>query len=237
MYLCSGEDETIMDEEFYKNIERLLKLEQESAETNSQLLQEMMDRGVRDIDQLDRVADRLYDTMYGLTGAGEEMYRKYLDYMATFNAAEAEKRRDRLEYDLGYKTHVLYAAALLCQKELENCTAPDGRSSFQVVKEDYLTKVSEFKKETATFLFFAHYAKGRPVFELMHELRTITEETDFVMEHIDEFDDLMHYPNETYHPLREDEWQLLQYIAEHNIELCDKNLEENKEMFHLVFGR
>ena len=157
--------------------------------------------------------------------------------MATFNVAEAEKRRDDLEYDLGYKTHVLYAAALLCEKELEHCTAPDGRPSFQVVKEDYLKKVYEFKKETVTFLFFAHYANGRPVSELMNELRTITEETDYVMEHIDEFDDLMHYPKETYHPLREDEWQLLQYIAEHNIELCDQNPEQNREMFHHVFGR
>ena len=59
LYVCSGEDETIMDEEFFKNIERLLKLEQESLEINSQLLLELMDRGVCDIDQMDRIADRL----------------------------------------------------------------------------------------------------------------------------------------------------------------------------------
>lgn len=226
-----------MDKEFHESIERLIELENESVVINSRRLQDLMDMGVHNINQLDHVADRLLDTMHGLTGAGEEMYRQYLDYMATFDPVEAKKRSDDLEYDLGYKTYVLYAAAILCRKEMENLVSPDRRPSFQVVMDDYIPKVHDIHKKTASFLFFAHFVCQRPVEELMLMLRTITEETDYVKAHVEEFEDLMYFPNETYHPLSEDEWQKIQYIAEHNIQLYNQHLELNKELMHNVFGR
>ena len=225
-----------MDENFYKNIEQLLALERKNLQINSAILQDMMNRGIRDINQLDRVADRLLDTMYGLSGEGEDIYHRYLDYIATFDTKEANERHDDLEYDLGYKTHVLYASAILSQKELENMKAPDGRSSFQVVMDDYIPKVNEIKKKTASFLFFAYYANGRSIEELMKMLRTITEQTAYVLERMEEFDDLMHYPREEYHPLREDEWQYIQIVVEHNIELCSKHTELSKELLDKTFG-
>ena len=228
-----------MNEEFYKNIEKILELERESLALNNELLTDLMDRGVKDITKLDHVADRLLDVMHGLSGQGEDFYRQYLDYMATFNPTEAKKRRDELEYDLGYKTHVLYASALLCKKEMEGKKSPDGRTSFQVVMDDYIPKIYDVLKKTASFLFFAHYANNKTVTELMPMLQAITEETDYVCEHVDEFDEfeeLMHYPNNTYHPLTEEEWQAIQYIAEHNIELYKKHFEWNKEIMESVFG-
>ena len=226
-----------MDKQFHENIEHLIELENESVIISSKRLQDLMDKGVRNINQLDRVADRLLDTMHGLTGAGEEMYHKYLDYIATFDSQEAKERRDDLEYDMGYKTHVLYAAAILCRKEMENLASPDGRLSFQVVMEDYIPKVYEIHKKTASFLFFTHFACQRPVEELMLMLQTITEETDYVKEHVEEFEELMYFPHETYHPLSEDEWQKIQYIAEHNIQLYYQHPELNKELMYNVFGR
>lgn len=225
-----------MDEEFYNNIQRLLDLERACLAQNTELLKDLMRRGVQDIDILDRVADRLLDVMHGLSGEGEDFYRQYLDYIATFNPTEAKERRDDLEYDLGYKTHVLYASALLCKKEMEGMVSPDGRTSFQVVMDDYIPKVYDVLKKTASFLFFAHYANNKTVTELMPMLQAITEETNYVCEHVDEFEELMHYPNETYHPLTEKEWQTIQYIAEHNIELYEKNFELNKEMMESIFG-
>lgn len=225
-----------MNEEFYKNIEKILELERESLALNYELLTDLMDRGVKDITKLDHVADRLLDVMHGLSGQGEDFYRQYLDYMATFNPTEAKKRRDELEYDLGYKTHVLYASALLCKKEMEGKKSPDGRTSFQVVMDDYIPKIYDVLKKTASFLFFAHYANNKTVTELMPMLQAITEETDYVCEHVDEFEELMHYPNNTYHPLTEEEWQTIQYIAEHNIELYKKHFEWNKEIMESVFG-
>ena len=226
-----------MNEEFYKNIEKILELERESLALNYELLTDLMDRGVKDITKLDHVADRLLDVMHGLSGEGEVFYRQYLDYMATFNPTEAKKRRDELEYDLGYKTHVLYASALLCKKEMEGKKSPDGRTSFQVVMDDYIPKIYDVLKKTASFLFFAHYANNKTVTELMPMLQAITEETDYVCEHVDEFEELMHYPNNTYHPLTEEEWQAIQYIAEHNIQLYEQHPELNKELMHNVFGR
>ena len=225
-----------MNEEFYKSIENLLKLERKSLTQNTELLKSLMSRGIQDVDKLDRVADQILDVMHGLSGEGEDFYRQYLDYIATFNPTEAKKRRDDLEYDLGYKTHVLYAAALLCKKELESKVAPDGRTSFQVVMDDYIPKVYDVLKKTASFLFFAHYANNKTVTELMPMLQVITETTDYVCEHVDEFEELMYYPNEIYHPLTEEEWQTIQYIAEHNIQLYEQHPELNKDLLHNVFG-
>ena len=226
-----------MDKEFYESIENLLKLERESLTQNTELLKSLMSRGIQDVDKLDRVADQILDVMHGLSGQGEDFYRQYLDYMATFNPTEAKKRRDELEYDLGYKTHVLYASALLCKKEMEGKKSPDGRTSFQVVMDDYIPRIYDVLKKTASFLFFAHYANIKTVTELMPMLQAITEETDYVCEHVDEFEELMHYPNNTYHPLTEEEWQAIQYIAEHNIQLYEQHPELNKELMHNVFGR
>ena len=226
-----------MDEQFFENIRRLIELEKENVRINWALLQEMMERGVQEIRQLDRVADRLLDSMLGLTCAGEEEYHHFLDYMATFNPTEAKERRDDLEYDMGYKTHVLYAAAILCKRELEPFTSPDGRASFKVVMDDYIPQVYNVMKQTASFLFFAHYANGRSVPDMMQMLKTITEETDYVLKHVDEFEDLMHYPKEIYHPLREDEWQLIQFIAEQNIQLYDEGRVINKNLLNDVFVR
>ena len=108
-----------MDDELFQLIEHLTELEHKNVELNSILLQDMINKGIQDIHKLDQVADRLMDSMLGITGAGEEMYRKYLDYIETFNPQEAKERKDDLEYELGYKTHVLYASAILCKKETE----------------------------------------------------------------------------------------------------------------------
>ena len=125
-------------------IDQLIKLEKENVEQNSELLQEMMAEGIMDIHTLDRVADRLLDSMHGITGAGEVEYRQYLDYIKTFNPSEAKKRKNDLEYDLGYKTHVLYAAAILCKKELEGKQSSDGQSSFNVIMQNYIPKGRPF---------------------------------------------------------------------------------------------
>ena len=224
-------------DELKKNIRRIIQLEQASVEQNSTLLQELMNQGVQNIDELDRVADRLLDTMSGFTGAGEDIYRQYLDYIETFDPEEAKERKDDLEYDLGYKTHVLYAAALLCQQELNGYSSADGKPSFDVVMQQYIPKVFDVKKKTASFLFFAHLAIGRSVDDLMRMLQTITEETDYVLENVDNYEDLMQFPRENYHPLRDDEWQLIKYIVEHNLEIINTNEVQHKELIHNVFGK
>ena len=221
-------------DELENNIRRIIQLEQANVEQSSTLLQELMNQGVQNIDELDRVADRLLDTMSGITGEGEGIYRQHLDYIETFDPEEAKERKDDLEYDLGYKTHVLYAAALLCQQELSGYSSFDGKPSFDVVMQQYIPKVFDVKKKTATFLFFAH--NGRSVDELMRMLQTVTEETDYVLAHVDDFEDLMDFPREIYHPLREDEWMLIKYIVEHNLEIYNTHLDQYSELKRNVFG-
>lgn len=226
-----------MDKELIENIKQLIKLEKANVELNTELLKDLMNKGVRDIHVLDCVADRLMDSMLGLTGAGEEEYRKYLDYIETFDTKEAKERRDDLEYDLGYKTHVLYAAAILCQKETENLTTKDGQPSFEYIFNYIVPKEDDIMQKVAAFMFFAHYSKRKPVSQLMNMLQAITEETDFVLSHIDDFEDLMRYPREEYHSLRNDEWQLIQKITENNIRAIDEHPELRKKLVDNVFGR
>lgn len=223
-------------DELKKNIRKIIQLEQASVEQNSTLLRELMNQGVQNIDELDRVADRLLDTMCGITGAGEDIYRRYIDYIETFDPEEAKERKDDLEYDLGYKTHVLYAAALLCLQELNGYSSADGKPSFDVVMQQYIPKVFDVKKKTASFLFFAHLGNRRSVDDLMRMLQTITEETEYVLAHVDEFEDLMNFPRENYHPLRDDEWQLIKYIVKHNLEITNTNEVQRKKLMHNVFG-
>lgn len=223
-------------DELENNIRRIIQLEQANVEQNSALLQELMSQGVQNIDELDRVADRLLDTMLGITGAGENAYRQYLDYIETFDPVEAKERKDNLEYDMGYKTHVLYAAALLCQQELNGYSSADGKQSFDVVMQQYIPKVFDVKKKAASFLFFAHLGNRRSVDDLMRMLQTITEETEYVLAHVDEFEDLMCFPRENYHPLRDDEWQLIKHIVEHNLDVINTNEVQRKELMHNVFG-
>ena len=220
----------------FSMIDQIIELEKKSVKQNTSLLQEMIDSREHDIQTLDSVADRLLDTMNGLTGDGENEYRKYLDYIETFNPTEAKKRRDDLEYNLGYKTHILYAAAILCRKELKGKQSKDGQSSFDVIMKNYISKEYDIKKMTASFLFFTYLGTGRSTEELIKTLQTITESTDYVLSNVDEFEDLMHFPRKIYHPLREDEWKLIQHIVEHNIELYKTHLEQNKDLMSNVFG-
>lgn len=223
-------------DELENNIRRIIQLEQANVEQNSALLQELMNQGVQNLNELDRVADRLLDTMLGITGAGENAYRQYLDYIETFDSVEAKERKDNLEYDMGYKTHVLYAAALLCQQELNGYSSADRKQSFDVVMQQYIPKVFDVKKKAASFLFFAHLGNRRSVDDLMRMLQTITEETEYVLAHVDEFEDLMCFPRENYHPLRDDEWQLIKHIVEHNLDVINTNEVQRKELMHNVFG-
>ena len=62
-----------MDDELYNNIKRVLQLEHENAEHASRMLQEAMNRGEKNINMLDRIADRLLDSMNGFSGEGEDM--------------------------------------------------------------------------------------------------------------------------------------------------------------------
>ena len=53
-------------------------------------LNEAMRNNIQDINVLDRIADQLFDTMSGLSGAGERTYMKYIKNLETFNPQAAK---------------------------------------------------------------------------------------------------------------------------------------------------
>ena len=67
---------------------------------------------------MDYIADRLFDTMLGLSGKGECIYLKFIKYLETFDPIAAQRRKDDYEDSLDYKVHIAYACSFLAKKEL-----------------------------------------------------------------------------------------------------------------------
>jgi hypothetical protein len=94
------------------------KLREEMDETSSGIVADMRQReimldkfianGERDTDKMDTTVDRLY--IFDGDPIAEEIIRKYIAYLATFNPEYAENRLDRLEETFGYKSVIVYAA-------------------------------------------------------------------------------------------------------------------------------
>lgn len=99
--------------EFLDAIERLngdiqMQINQYAAE-----LYRAMWRGERDLAVLEGLADPLLDNCPEM---GEEDYRNFIGYVREFNAEKALEYEDFLEDIMGYKNHVVLAAAKLARE-------------------------------------------------------------------------------------------------------------------------
>ena len=109
-----------LDADFIAFCKQSVALEQRMAKQAGKRLNEAMRNNIQDINVLDRIADQLFDTMSGLSGAGERTYMKYIKYLETFNPQVAKETKDAYEDIMGYKIHVAYAAARLAKLERKN---------------------------------------------------------------------------------------------------------------------
>lgn len=69
----------------------------------------------RDLGYMDAFMDPLYDFV-GPQSDTEELLRKYINYISTFDSAQGKERADSLEDHLGYKMKIVYAAGLVAQR-------------------------------------------------------------------------------------------------------------------------
>ncbi len=106
-----------LDADFIASCKQSVALEQRMAKQAGKQLNEAMRNNNQDSNVLDRIADQLFDTMSGLSGAGERTYMKYIKYLETFNPQACKKEtKDAYEDIMGYKIHVAYAAARLAKE-------------------------------------------------------------------------------------------------------------------------
>ena len=88
-----------LDADFIAFCKQSVALEQRMAKQAGKRLNEAMRNNIQDINVLDRIADQLFDTMSGLSGAGERTYMKYIKYLETFNPQVAKETKDAEDDD------------------------------------------------------------------------------------------------------------------------------------------
>lgn len=70
--------------------------------------------GEKDLDYMDSYIDPLYDFMEQGSDT-EDIIRKYITYISTFDSQKARERLEDLEEALGYKSKIVYAAGLVAK--------------------------------------------------------------------------------------------------------------------------
>ncbi|RXE60844.1 hypothetical protein ED375_12790 [Muribaculaceae bacterium Isolate-004 (NCI)] len=68
-----------------------------------------------DLDYMDSYIDPLYDFMEQGSDT-EDVIRKYIIYISTFDSQKARERLEDLEEALGYKSKIVYAAGLVAKQ-------------------------------------------------------------------------------------------------------------------------
>lgn len=198
-----------LDADFIAFCKQSVALEQRMAKQAGKRLNEAMRNNIQDINVLDRIADQLFDTMSGLSGAGERTYMKYIKYLETFNPQAAKETKDAYEDIMGYKIHVAYAAARLAKKLHKGQVDQAGKDYL----EEHLSTIGrngfDWKEKTVGFLFNVAEDTGHTVKEIIRKLKAILDDWEKNKEKHDwiyEFEDIVgSFPNEKYHKLTKQE--------------------------------
>ncbi len=220
-----------LDADFIAFCKQSVALEQRMAKQAGKRLNEAMRNNIQDINVLDRIADQLFDTMSGLSGAGERTYMKYIKYLETFNPQAAKETKDAYEDIMGYKIHVAYAAARLAKKLHKGQVDQAGKDYL----EEHLSTIGrngfDWKEKTVGFLFNAVEDTGHTVKEIIRKLKAILNDWEKNKEKHDwiyEFKDIVgSFPNEKYHKLTKQEWDEI----EEALDLMDFRTTTNRETY------
>ena len=220
-----------LDADFIAFCKQSVALEQRMAKQAGTRLNEAMRNNIQDINVLDRIADQLFDTMSGLSGAGERTYMKYIKYLGTFNPQAAKETKDAYEDIMGYKIHVAYAAARLAKKLHKGQVDQAGKDYL----EEHLSTIGrngfDWKEKTVGFLFNAVEDTGHTVKEIIRKLKAILNDWEKNKEKHDwiyEFKDIVgSFPNEKYHKLTKQEWDEI----EEALDLMDFRTTTNRETY------
>ncbi|MBR5398948.1 MAG: hypothetical protein IK103_04045 [Bacteroidales bacterium] len=106
----------------------------------------------KDIKYMDSYMDPLWDMMEQGNDV-EQLYREYLEYIATFNPEESRNRIEDLDYSLGYWTPVIYAAAYVARELHRGHKDSDGSDYFKSCLLHVGSTGATWKEHVAGFLY------------------------------------------------------------------------------------
>lgn len=200
--------------EQYNNLLTMLangiKMEKKIADGNIKRLNAAIKSGCQDIELLDSLADPLFDTMLGLSCAGERTYLRFIKYLETFNPKEAKERLEMYEDSMGYKIHLAYVAARLAKDIHKGLVDKAEKDYF----EGHLATVGgngyDWKGKTVGFLHDVAEDTEYSVKDVIRLLKKGLKEWKAKPDEQDWMNDFIEiitqYPNERLHLPSKEEW-------------------------------
>lgn len=183
----------------------------------------------RDLDYMDTYMDRLWDFVEQESDA-ELLLNRYYDHIATFAIDDAHERREHLEDHLGYKAHVVLAAAQLAQDLHAGQVDKAGKDYFRAHLLPVGSAGFDWKEKTVGLLHDA--AENTPhsaheVIELLKEYweKMTNREPDAWMEEME--DTLNEYLPTSFRRPTDEEWQELEVA----LTLLNHNLSATREEY------
>lgn len=221
--------------EQYNNLLTMLangiKMEKKIADGNIKRLNAAIKSGCQDIELLDSLADPLFDTMLGLSCAGERTYLRFIKYLETFNPKEAKERFEMYEDSMGYKIHLAYVAARLAKDIHNGQVDKAGKDYF----EGHLATVGgngyDWKDKTVGFLHDVAEDTEYSVKDVIRLLKRGLKEWKAKPDEQDWMNDFIEiitqYPNERLHLPSKEEWNDI----EEALNLLNSRTAKNREEY------
>lgn len=221
--------------EQYNNLLTMLangiKMEKKIADGNIKRLNAAIKSGCQDIELLDSLADPLFDTMLGLSCAGERTYLRFIKYLETFNPKEAKERFEMYEDSMGYKIHLAYVAARLAKDIHKGQVDKAGKDYF----EGHLATVGgngyDWKGKTVGFLHDVTEDTEYSVKDVIRLLKRGLKEWKAKPDEQDWMNDFVEmitqYPNERLHLPSKEEWNEI----EEALNLLNSRTAKNREEY------
>ena len=163
----------------------------------------------QDLSYMDGYMDTLFDFM-DPGGDTEVLYREYIGHIASFNPEKAKRYYEDLEEHLGYKVHVVFAAAYVAQELHQGQKDEGGNDYFR----SHLLPVGksghDWKEQVVGLLHDVAEDTTNDISTIIHlvksKLETWMNNPD-ERSWIDEFEeDFFQYPAELCHMPTEEEW-------------------------------
>lgn len=208
-----------------------IKMEKKIADGNIKRLNAAIKSGCQDIELLDSLADPLFDTMLGLSCAGERTYLRFIKYLETFNPKEAKERFEMYEDSMGYKIHLAYVAARLAKDIHKGQVDKAGKDYF----EGHLATVGgngyDWKGKTVGFLHDVAEDTEYSVKDVIRLLKRGLKEWKAKPDEQDWMNDFVEiitqYPNERLHLPSKEEWNDI----EEALNLLNSRTAKNREEY------
>lgn len=209
-YKYSGMEKKDFPKEVYNMFEKVAEHNNAQFRLCKTLVAGFKATNEQDLLYMDSYMDVLFDFMDPGSDT-EALYRDYIDHIASFNPEKAERYSESLEEHLGYKIHVVFAAAYVARELHQGQKDKGGNDYFS----SHLLPVGksghDWKEQVVGLL---HDAAEDTPNDISTVLQLVKAKLKMWMNNpddrswVDEFeDDFFQYPAEQCHPPTEEEWK------------------------------